>query len=341
MSTSGDSNERHEQRLAEAMAWRVRLSEDPAQAQGLDAWLAQDPAHADAWREVQALWGFLGEHATAPEAIAARRDALDRAHRGNRHRWRHRGVLGKAVAASVAVVMLAAALYGGFVWQHGQGDVYRTALGERRVVTLADGSTVSLDAASEVRVDYAQRNRDLTLIKGQARFDVARDVLRPFAVQAGDQRVVATGTAFNIDMLGSAVLVTLIEGRVLVQDTPSARTGTQAKPVELRRGQRLIAAPRRPARVQSVDVERATAWQQGQLIFDNEALATVAARVSRYTPKPVVVADERTAALRLSGVFNAGDLQAFLTTVTTYLPVDAMPAPDGRVELRERPATRQ
>src|SRR3546814_3966246 len=78
-------------------------------------------------------------------------------------------------------------------------DLYRTVLGERRVVTLADGSTVSLDAASEVRVAYSERARELALVRGQARFDVAHDPRRPFAVQARDQRVVATGTAFNVD----------------------------------------------------------------------------------------------------------------------------------------------
>src|SRR3546814_1264895 len=80
-------------------------------------------------------------------------------------------------------------------------DLYRTVLGERRVVTLADGSTVSLDAASEVRVAYSERARELALVRGQARFDVAHDPRRPFAVQARDQRVVATGTAFNVDLL--------------------------------------------------------------------------------------------------------------------------------------------
>lgn len=339
MSTNGGSNERREHRFAEAMAWRVRLTEDPAQAQGLDSWLAQDPAHADVWREVQALWGFLGEHATAPEAVAARSAALNHVHRHNRRRWHEHGLPGKAIAASVMFIVLTAVLVGGVLWQLGQPDVYRTALGERRTVTLADGSAVSLDAASEVRVKYSDRARDLTLVRGQASFDVARDPLRPFAVQAGDRRVVATGTAFNIDLLGSQVLITLIEGHVLVLDTRPARTVAKAEPVELHVGQRLIAAPQRPVQVQSVDLERATAWQQGQLVFDNEPLAAVAARVSRYTFKPVIVADDGAAALRLSGVFNTGDLESFLATVTTYLPVQATPTQDGRIELRERPAT--
>lgn len=341
MSANGRSNEHHEQRLAEAMAWRVRLTEDPAQAQGLDSWVAQDPAHADAWREVQDLWGLLGKHATAPEAIAARCAALDRARRHHRRRWRDRRLPGKAIAASLMFIVVVAGLVGGAFWRLGQPDVYRTTLGERRVVTLADGSAVSLDAASEVRVKYSERGRDLTLVRGQASFDVARDPLRPFAVQAGDRRVIATGTAFNIDMLGPQVLITLIEGHVLVLDTHPASNVAKAEPLELRVGQRLIAMPQRPAEVQRVDVDRTIAWQQGQLIFDNEPLTAVAARVSRYTSKQVMVADDGAANLRLSGVFNTGDLQSFLATVTAYLPVQARQLQDGRIELRQRPAAKQ
>src|SRR3546814_11650488 len=91
-------------------------------------------------------------------------------------------------------------------------DLYRTVLGERRVVTLADGSTVSLDAASEVRVAYSERARELALVRGQARFDVATDPHRPSAVQAHDQRVVVTGTALHINLFGPQFLSTPSEG---------------------------------------------------------------------------------------------------------------------------------
>ncbi|WP_407353828.1 FecR family protein [Luteimonas sp. R10] len=329
MSTDSDRIEQHEQRLAEAMAWRVRLTEDPSQADDLEAWLMRDSAHVAAWHEVQDLWNFVGEHAAAPEAIAARRAALDRAHRHNRRRWRDR-MPGRAIAASVALIALAT-LAGGVFWQLARPDVYRTALGERYTVTLSDGSAVSLDAASEVRVEYSERARELVLVKGQARFDVARDPLRPFAVQAGDQRVIATGTAFNIDLFGSQTSITLIEGRVLVLDVP------ESKAMEVRQGQRLVAAAQGPMQIQRVDIDQAIAWQQGQLIFDDEPLDAVVARVSRYTREQVAITDDSAAKLRLSGVINAGDLSSFVTTVTTYLPVQATRTPDGSVELRERP----
>src|SRR3546814_16458923 len=79
MGRDSDNDQRREACHAEALAWRVRLTEDPVQAtQGLEDWLARDPAHADAWHEVQDLWGLFGEHATAPEATAARRRPAER-----------------------------------------------------------------------------------------------------------------------------------------------------------------------------------------------------------------------------------------------------------------------
>src|SRR3546814_3333806 len=114
------------------------------------------------------------------------------------------------------LVVIVACGIGAYTWNAQRGDVYRAVAGERRLITLEDGSKISLDARSEVRVRYSKDARRLELLGGQARFDVAHDSRRPFSVRARDQLVIATGTAFNIDMVGSTVLVTLIEGRVEV-----------------------------------------------------------------------------------------------------------------------------
>ncbi|MGO1892201.1 MAG: FecR family protein, partial [Luteimonas sp.] len=162
---------------------------------------------------------------------------------------------------------------------------------------------------------------------------------RPFAVQAGPQRVLATGTAFNIDLLGQQVSVTIIEGHVLVSES-SASAVEKAPPMALQEGQRLTTAALAPTRVESVNVDRAIAWQQGRLVFEDEPLSAVAARVSRYSRQQVVVADDGAAELRLSGVLDAGDVPSFLTTVTGYLPVQAYPMDDERIELRMHPGER-
>jgi transmembrane sensor len=74
------------------------------------------------------------------------------------------------------------------------------------------------------------------------------------------------------------------------------------------------------------------AWESGQLMFDDEPLRDVAVRVNRYTTQPVVV-DPSVASLRLSGVFNTGDVSTFVDTVTHYLPVKSHEDSDGTIVL--------
>jgi len=327
-------------RLAEAAAWRVRLTEDDAEtSEAFESWMA-DPANEAAWDQVQAPWREVGEKATSRELMAARAGALARARRQSGGRW---SFLSGRIAAGLAAAVLVTAGLGGWAWFDAQPQVYRTTLGERRVVPLPDGSKVSLDSGSKLRIRYTGDARRLELIKGQARFDVARDVTRPFSVTARDQTVVATGTAFNVDLLGPKVLVTLIEGRVVVVEESPARIervlanrpAPKSAPIQLEAGEQLVVAPAVRPVVHTVSLERATSWESGQLTFADEPLASVAERVSRYAERPIEVAPDA-ARMRVSGVFRAGDVEAFIDMVTHYLPVEAEHARDGEITLRSR-----
>jgi len=172
------------------------------------------------------------------------------------------------------------------------------------------------------------------LREGQARFDVAKDPSRPFTVTARDRNVIATGTAFNIDILEPEVRVTLIEGKVLVvprtPPSPLSRSAHQPKPVELRPGEALVARSHAPAQViAKSDLVQVTAWQGGRLIFDREPLGEVVERMNRYSERTITVADADTARLPVSGEFNAGDVDAFLEAVNGFLPVRVVQGPSG------------
>jgi transmembrane sensor len=199
---------------------------------------------------------------------------------------------------------------------------------------------MALDSRTVVQVRYERNARKLELLSGQARFDVAHDAARPFSVHAGGQTVVATGTAFNVDLLGPQVLVTLIKGHVVVVQDRDARAvgapATASDAVELEAGQQFAAGHERAPKVVAVSTDKATAWENGQIVVDDEPLAAVAERVSRYAAHPVVVRDERAGAMRLSGVFNVGDVPTFVDAVTRYLPVHAKTLPDGEIDLRGR-----
>ena len=333
MTTSAtDTLRTDRQLLEEAAAWRLRLfGEDepaPQDAEAFDRWLSASPRHQEAFDRAGAAWDLLEPHATAPEVVRARRDALEFARRSNRGRWANsltrRGSF--RIAASVAAVIA----LGAVTWPMVDGvDVYRTHLGERREVTLADGSTVALDSNSRVRVHYTADARQLTLEKGQARFQVAHNRARPFAVTAGDRRVVATGTAFNIELLGKRVNVTLIEGSVVVATLPKtpqplAPAPKPGKEVSLKAGQQLVATAGSPMEIVApAKLDDATAWQRGKIVLDNISLADAAIRVNRYADRKIVVDDPDAAAMTVSGVFQAGDPQTFARAMAQYLGLQA------------------
>lgn len=330
--------------LEAAMNWRLRLdapewsADDEAE---LEVWLQADERHVRAFERTGEVWSFFDHHATAPELLKARRALLGRVHREAWGRWAlpaglNRRVAGAGLAAAVLIAV--------GIWPLAtQGDVYRTGLGERRIIRLEDGSVVTLDAMSRLSVRYSKGARRLELKRGQARFDVAKDPSRPFTVAARDRDVVATGTAFNIDMVDPEVRVTLIEGRVLVTRRvarlPLIESRRSAKAVELRAGQALVAAKDAPPQlVATADLGQATAWQEGKLSFDREPLGEAVARMNRYSGRKISVADDEAAAVLVSGVFNAGDVEAFLGAVNGFLPVRVVQGEGGVIIQSAPPA---
>jgi transmembrane sensor len=327
-------------RLEEAAAWRVRLAEQDLQSSPeLSAWLAVDERNVSAWRQVQDRWSLFAEHATAPEIIDLRRQALAHAHEAGRGRWVRSKRFAIAHSVGIAVAILVVALGGLFLWSR-QPDVYSTRAGERRVITLADGSQIALDSRSEVRVRYSVHARELTLAKGQARFDVAHDVERPFTVTADDHKVIATGTSFIMDLFGPSLLVTLIEGHVVIAPVTGSAELAQIDIVipriNLDAGEQVVFSPKAPPSVARVNLGQATAWENGEVVFDNDTLSTVVARINRYARHGVVIADTETSQLRISGVFHTGDIDGFVSTIVAYLPVRADKSGDGTTHLARR-----
>jgi transmembrane sensor len=331
-----------DRRLAEAAAWRARLAEQKLDSDpSLEHWLASDPLNAAAYERAEAIWDEMGELSSTPEFMDLRRGALDIAARqGRRNRGAYR--LARPIAAALATLAIIGA-GGGTWWMVNRPQTYETTLGERRVVPLSDGSQVWLDSDSKVAIRYTSDARKLELLRGQARFDVAHNVARPFSVKARDETVVATGTSFNIDLTGSDTLVTLIEGHVAILDgagrrsTP-AQTRQQAGPphtVDLVAGQELDVMAAAPPIIKTVDLERATAWEDGRLVFEDEPLSMAALRISRSSARRVSV-DPAVANLKISGVFNAGDVDGFAQTMSLYLPVRSEPGAGGGVVLVAR-----
>ena len=336
-----------EVRLEQAILWRMRLTELRTRStEEFEVWLADDPRNEAAWSQVQSPWEVLGDHATSPEVIKLRGVALSYAdNTGVGWRFRAGEVLRRAAGLGVSAAVAAIAVGAWLFWQSSHFDVYQTRAGEHRMETLSDGSEITLDSNSEVRVRYSRHSRELVLTRGQALFNVAHDVLRPFSVAANRHDIVATGTSFNVDMLGPQLMVTLLEGHVIVMPhegdkdavRPDVSRGVSADAaasrIDLDAGEQLVLAPSDIPSITRVNVDHAVAWEKGRLVFEDEPLASVVRRVGRYSSHPIVISDEETARLRISGVFHEGDVEGFVSTVVSYLPVRAEREEDGAVHL--------
>jgi transmembrane sensor len=333
-------------RLEAAGAWCLKLADgtlEPAERACFQAWLEAAPENRRALEDAVGIWRAVGDTSITPELLALRRDALtgfgdaDRARlqgprRREARRWK------SALAAAACLVLTVGGAWTAYV-AFAPLD-YRTGVGERRVAVLSDGSRLSLDAETEVKVRYSRGARRLWLERGRAKFDVAKDPRRPFTVAAADKLVRATGTAFSVELVQKQVQVLLYEGHVAVfseasgasalplrLETPNALTNTPTSaPVDadavLTPGRELVASVGSDAaQVVSADPVRSLAWEAGQLVFANEPLAAAVERVNRYSDQKLRIGDAAAGAVRINGVFTAGDTDAFVEGVTEVFPV--------------------
>lgn len=319
-----------------AAFWLVRLASaecTPEDRYAFEAWKQKDPAHGDMFDRLQRGNAFVDRHMADPEIQAM----VEAARAETRPPvWRQRGVRQLAVAASVIVAVGTAVLLGlngAMLEPTGLTDTvaahYETAIGERSTLTLSDGSVVTLNTHSRIDVDFTAEERFLRLNHGQAFFEVAKDIDRPFVVEAGDKRVVALGTAFDVWLDNdNGVQVTLLEGRVQV--TPvvpviAAGTGVPSAPVKLEPGQRLVAKRDQAPDVRVTNAVEATSWRTGQLIFRDRPLADVVDEMNRYSTQQIVLDrdDPRVLEMQVSGVFNTGRASSFVTALETMHPLKA------------------
>lgn len=316
----------------EAAAWYARMRGPRISHREVTAFYAwrQDALNDAAYGRIEALSAGVAAHAGDPRLQAIAQAARARRASSARLAWTPRGsgpwIAGLATAAAVVVGVVSLA--------QPFGQTYRTTVGERRAVTLADGSTIDLNTDSVVRVRLSRERRAIRLDQGQALFAVAHDATRPFIVTAGDTAVRAVGTRFEVYRTGAVVRVTLAEGQVQVIQAHAPA------PTTMRAGTRLDVAGPAPARPVAVDVAAATGWTDGRLTFQDTPLAQAVAEANRYSRKKVALGPGVPAGERVTAIFNAGDTTAFVDGVSKLLDLRSTTRADGVIELTglDRPA---
>jgi len=228
-----------------------------------------------------------------------------------------------------------------------QTQTFKTKLGQQASFSMSDGTSIQLNTNSIVSVAYTPDHRQITLVRGEARFDVAKDKSRPFTVTAGEQSFTALGTIFNVQKnneQGMELVVT--EGKVLItQATESLENLTEAfkHPSADKFSGTLVVSGEKatitegvttPVNKISLDqVQRDLAWQQGILIFDGEPLEQVLQEVSRYTATKFQISDPSLNQLKVAGYFKAGDIDGLLASLNSNFNIDIIRTTDNTIHL--------
>ena len=228
-----------------------------------------------------------------------------------------------ATSMAAAVLVLGASV----IWWLRDGELlglpkaYQTAHGEQSVVTLPDGSELRLNTDSAVTVRYARSERVVELARGQAFFTVARDDQRRFRVAAGTLQLLALGTRFDGYRKPDSAIVTVAQGSVAVlvgQPPPPIGRAFPPGALLVKAGYQVrVDTGATAAQPVSVDVQQAVAWLQKKIAFEQRPLVEVADEFNRYGTVPIEIDDAALRSLRISGVFDAYDVDSFVAFLRT------------------------
>jgi transmembrane sensor len=305
---------------AAAAQWAARIDAgplEPAEEARLAAWLDADARHLGAFAKARAVL-LHSERARAlgpnfdPDAFAATRAAAPKP--AAPLVTRRRALALGGTAASLAALAVA----GGSRW-FGRNPAYVTRIGETRVVPLADGSVVTLNTNSAIAVRFSKEARTVTLVRGEALFDVAKNKLRPFIVEADGTSVRAVGTSFTVALLPEQPVQVMVREGIVEVKRPER---VALPPVRLVANTRAIApkdAPIVAQKIASAEVTRALSWRVGRLAFEGETLDEAAAIFARYSDTKIVIDDPAVGARTITGLYVSNDPVGFSQAVAASL----------------------
>ncbi len=271
----------------------------------LDAWLDASTAHRVAFLRLDQAWQ-RADRLRALQSAAPVFKPLPPAppQRRSGWAWLARPVVQRGAAGlSVATLALVAGLY--FNTRPQTLD-YATERGQRESVTLADGSKLTLNTATQLRTAVTAQGRQVWLEQGEAFFDIAHDARHPFVIHAGQQTVTVLGTKFSLYRDGEWLHVAVLEGRVQVQGGQSRPTVLTREDAGLADAGNVLVTKQSPQQLNA-----SLGWLQGKLVFNEVSLAEAARQFNRYGRKQLVIKDDAAARIGIGGVFDAANVDAF------------------------------
>lgn len=291
--------------MDEAALWKARLDSGSADAAAFERWRAADPAHAIAFARVSAAWSALDG---TPAVLAAPpvRAGLSR----------------RAALLSFGGLAVAAAGVGlsGRVLARERAQ---TRVGERRTLRLAPGARVDLNTDSRLSWRAAGGRVTLWLERGEIAVDA----------RAGGDAVYVRGAGVEWRLAPGRYNARLDDDRLELTTLDGAAESRKPRPVRLTRGERLILRDGvvSTGKAPGPALARATAWPQGEIVFEDAPLEEAVAEYNRYLDRKLTIADSRIAGLRIGGRFTSSDPSDFIAALEAVLPVRAQSSGAGVV----------
>ena len=320
----------------EAADWFTRLGSKVIPTKAIEDFYAwrRDPLNNSSYLRVEEVWSKTSRLQGDPDIDVAIHEALKRG--AERRKAGLLADLAGKKGLGLAVIALAI-VTGAYIITRPDG--YSTAIGEQKVVRLADGTRVTLDTNSALTARLTKDHRDVRLTRGQALFEVAKDSSRPFVVSTDKGQVRALGTWFEVELRPTGMKVTLLEGAVEVHD---ARRSSPGGSWTLSPGEQVTVskAARPMSQPKAVDVVATTSWTTGRLTFNETPLAEAVDEVNRYSREKIELKAGDFAARPVNGAFEAGDPEAFAGAVAVLLDLEISRPSSGKIVLRS-PQPRQ
>lgn len=315
MSLSGPPDE---QLLKQALKWFFLLQSENCtddDRRQFNYWLCKSEAHQAAYAHAEHLWSETDKLKGTPD-IPGLREARQR-----QPKRPPASIFGWALFFLISSALMSI----GWLEYNTETITYSTQLGEQRLISLTDGSSINMNTATRLHVRISYLQRKITLDTGEAVFNVAHKAWHPFVVHTEELQIRDIGTRFNVHKQQDDTVVTVLEGAVEIDG------------VRLDEGyQQLYSSRNDRAILRPADTEQIAAWQHGRLIFRQTPLATVAAELERYHPVHFIFTDPAIAHETLSGTFDTHDLPLFLNSLKKILPVKVKKLPDGKTLLINR-----
>lgn len=299
----------------EAAQWLVRLRSGDATSgdrRRLESWLAEDARHRREFERVSGMWSTMIDAKPLFEAEIRKAEgqwARYGASFERRSRWASVRLLAAGVVATLVMITF-------LWWTISEPARYQTIVGEQRQLTLADGSSVTLNTNTKLATQFSRRARTVRLEQGEAWFTIAPD-RRPFHVEVANGVIHDIGTQFIVNKLPEKVEVSVLDGLVEVKVSSSAD-----RPAVLRRGERVsYGVDGRMSDIGSFDHLTAGAWKDGKLIFKGRPLVQVLTELARYRPEEIRLVDRTLEDIPVTGVFNIRELDNSLDLLQEILPI--------------------